>query len=62
MSDDLLPHARTVAENAVKVIFDEDSSVDRINLAIGMLLSVITWQQDRIKDPRIVSIHPRPIK
>jgi hypothetical protein len=49
MSDELLPYAKTVAENAVKVIFDEDSSIDRINLACGMLITVITWQQDRIR-------------
>lgn len=73
MSDDLLPHAREVAENAVKVIFDEDSTADRINLACGMLITVITWQQDRIKNaskenqsPRLVAgkkvevLPPRP--
>jgi hypothetical protein len=49
MSDELLPYAKTVAENAVKVIFDQDSSIDRINLACGMLITVITWQQDRIR-------------
>jgi|GEM_PF-2192730 hypothetical protein len=49
MSDELLPYAKSVAENAVKVIFDQDSSIDRINLACGMLITVITWQQDRIR-------------
>lgn len=50
MTDELLPYAKTIAENAVKVIFDEDSSIDRINLACGMLITVITWQQDRIRN------------
>lgn len=62
MTDELLPYAKTVAENAIKVIFDDDSTVDRINLACGMLITVITWQQDRIKNaskdvniPRLVA-------
>jgi hypothetical protein len=49
MTDELLPYAREVADNAIRIIFSEDSSVDRINLACGMLVTVVNWQQERIK-------------